>query len=280
MKKKILLATFVGIISLLTLISGNAYAMLIMMDPGTIGAPANGDLNTLTGTFNELGLYVQTTSTITGANTFLDVGDLAVDALKPSNPLRDTEGLNTVPGWELTGRWSNLSGTFTNMGTYNLYNYQVGTIDFWGDPTPDADFGLTIGSDDDGVGGLGTTFTDGTKVATATLVSGTGHVWFDSNGVPVTGDTLTYWQLSYMLPNFWRDQYGNDLSPYVSSVPGFYIQATVDTNTHNFVVAPPKIHSDHDGSAGFGVIPEPTTMLLFGMGIVGLATRIRRKKAA
>ena len=247
-------------------------AMPIMIDVGAAGITGTTpDADTLTGEFNQLGLYIETTSTRLPGDKFTDIGDLRVTDLLASTSI-DTEGLNLYgTGWELTGRWDNVSGTVSyDSGTNTeTYTYLAGTLNFYADQPPNYDFDTwQLGSSDD----VAANFTDGTKVATAQLTSGEGHIWHNI----MSGDTLTSWKFSYMLPNFWLDSLGNDLSPYVSSVPGFYIESEVDTNTHNIIVAQPLIHSQHDGSASIDV-PEPATMLLLGSGLLGLAGLGRKK---
>ncbi len=272
----------IGILSLALLLGltvgiSSSYAMPIMLDVGVAGITGTAtDADTRTGVFDQLGLYIETTSTRLPLNQFTDIGDLRITDLLASTSI-DTEGLNAWgTGWELTGRWDNVSGfvTGTPSGGVETYTYQAGTINFYADQVPNYDFiSWQLGSSDDVIA----TFTDGTPVARAQLTSGTGHIWFDAGGNPTTGDTVTYWKFDQMLPNFWLDSLGNDLSPYVSSVPGFYIESEVDTNTHNIILALPEIHSQHDGSASIDVVPEPATMLLLGSGLIGLAGFGRRK---
>ncbi len=272
--------------------SASAYYVKLNLDAAGITGSTN-DGNNLTGDFKQLQFNVETTSTInapapyTGA-TFSDVGDMYITQLiDQGNP--DDEGLNdTQNGWELTGHWNDLTGIITGAVTYTdpynkthttyYFDYQQGTLNLFADSPVGYNYGPTFSAEDD----LTSEFIDGTQVAQLRLLDGTGTITFDSAGNFEEGAVHLNWQFESMLPGFWLEaSTGKDINDYVLA-SNWYVVADTDSNTDGYSVRTDgqtyfKIDSNHDGSMEMKPIPEPTTLLLLGTGLLGIAS-IRRKR--
>jgi len=214
--------------------------------------------------------------------TFVDTGDLQIGSFTLGGvAVGDTEGLNS--DWELTGRWDDLTGTLVSISAGYLdpdgnldytytFTYTSGTAVLKADLSVDADFGSGIGSDDDDA----STFTNGITLASLSLISGNAAL-IDYSQYSDGGYTFTKWDIVDVPSGVWLDDSGNDLEEILEKYGWVEVNTKVSTNVIVDLVNN-KIHSRNDGDVIYAV-PEPTTMLLLGGGLLGLAgLGIRRKK--
>lgn len=284
MKKLLLIA----VISLAIVgISGNAQAgMSLYYDLSSVGLGQTGVFD------REVLTTVDATSSyalgIFPGAPFSDIGDLQMGALTLSGAtIGDTEDLGT--DWELTGRWTGLTGSITSItpvpGVVTLYSieYTGGTANLYAglasDGTKDVTTFNGIGSDDDPAG----VFENGLWLGTLSLITGNGALTdYVSPALQDGGFTFTTWAVTDVPTGVWRDTAGNDLELLLETYGRADINTLVADNVAITGGGGPgsKIQSRNTGDAQFNaVVPEPTSMLLLGMGILGLATS-RRKKVA
>lgn len=294
----------------LALTSGVAMADPYYMDVGAAGNPGLPlpDGNSVTSIFNSFQLFANTTSTIYDTDTSggLSVGDKFIDTgnanFTSGLPNGDQEGINFIGFSEITLSWNNLKGSIVSVapngigGVTTTTSYVGGAVfDFYFDAPADASYGATVGSADDAGHG------DGTKVLSLMLTNGTGSSTFDSSGNFVTGSSNFWADITFALNNFWWFDINNngvvdagdaDFADLLGLAVPMKLNAAVDQNTNHVVNVPGSgavlpgygpellvVHSDHDGSIEFSV-PEPASVALLGLGLLGLSFSRRNKKSA
>jgi hypothetical protein len=288
-----------------------AQADPIYMDLGA-GGGVDGHTNTdggadpdqQTADFNQFGVFADTTTTqfdtdgsgsLTDGDRFSDNGHLDVTGLIPGT--LDTEGLNTLGGYQMTAEWTGLTGTSTSLSPNpedageligNITYDSVGntTFDFYVDSQTG---GITqaqyngLGESDDN----DATFNDGVLVLSVLIIGGEGTNVFDAaTGEFLRGSSTLIGEVTFALADFIFFADGSDFADLIASL--VQIQVFIDQNTDNAqTTAGPCgdgnpatpcnpndplfiVDSDHDGSIDFVRIPEPASVLLFGLGFLAL----------
>jgi len=289
------------LITAMILLGSSAFAMPIKWDVSAAGSPgSNWDVDTLTGLFDQIGFDAQTTTIqydtdgtpgLSVGDKFSDTGNLDVNGLIAPSAI-DEEGLAQLGNYEVTSDWSNIQGEVTGVALDTTTNdtridvkYTSGTMNFFLDTTMDAVFANPAGSTPPaGAGGTG--FNDGVLIGSLDLLGGIGHTYVDFTGSPVDnqGSVDLALQFTFMQPGFWLNSLNVDLL--TLNPTNFHFALTdmnIDTPTQVMGVQNNTLyiaHSNENGSVTIDVVPEPGTVLLFGMGLIGLCiTGYRRKKS-
>ncbi|MFP3982646.1 MAG: flocculation-associated PEP-CTERM protein PepA [Desulfurivibrionaceae bacterium] len=292
MKRKI-----ITVLACLSFLATPAFALNVQLDAGNEGYTGTDfDADTLTDPWDEASIRADTATTqfdddgdgeVSVGDSFTDSGHakwIGYNFLPGTDS--DSEGLDDAGGYDVTVEWDNLTGYVDQISGENNTNhntvYTGGSFDFYFDPTHDTDFGdTTRPSDDTGFDSGGG---DEAHMMTISSLTGTGTNTFDADGDFQQGSSQFLGQITFLEEGYLQEYpSGLDLNNYISlnwlfselnqnTQSGGIIQE--DTGQENELFT---VYSRHDGSMSFEVIPEPTTLLLFGTGLIGLAGFGRRK---
>ncbi len=202
---------------------------------------------------------------------FLDqsLGGMTVLALDTNG----TAGGDT--GFEITATLDGVeSASYSNStGTWTLTFFDLsGDIQWYLDTTPDSDIETGAG------------FTDGTEFLTGDLVSVTGTFalgtsWHGSSSfaIDITNVDSTFLEVDPINPGVFLigSTFVSTIDLFTSFIPRVHVPGVIGDDPYTLLAA--DIVLKGDASSTFSAVPEPTTILLLGAGLIGLGVFGRRK---
>lgn len=226
----------------------------------------------VTEAFSEITYYAETNSVITNTGFVSDSGLARATGLNfvSGNSPGDDEGFLTAAGYGFTFVWDDLEGVVTsNVDGVIEALYTSGTFNFYIDYDPYATNMADASS-----------FTDGTLVATVDVTSGSYRL--DTTG-EAGSSYIINGEFSFILDDFWYDAAtGEDLADELVGKRWVTAYSAGDNDPESLEITEDEdgnlfVFSTHDSSISVGVIPEPSTIILLGAGLLGTGVMLRRK---
>lgn len=301
MLRKIMLSSL-----LLMVIASSAFAVAIpfKIDLGSLGLTTGAyDADAQTSLMSQIS-FVQTSEILqnvdTTTGTLTSFNEDGIGYATSFTPIVsggfDSEGLATGdvnnPGlFEMTFQFTGLQGNVVNFVNDTIFFdfANIGSISIWVDQLDYLNTTGDAGTDHDAINTLDPDylntyagFGDGIKIAELDVLSGHGTLNVndgkgDTHLVLDFVDNANYYGI-------WLDEFGNDLVKLSAQLPIYF--ETTDTTQKSFESYPALSQPAQSytfltaGNGGMepNVVPEPSTFLLLGGGLLGLGFYARRKK--